>query len=46
MAISDECVSLNDVDSPLVCHLPAGHEGGWHYDADENITWKVGKPDD
>ena len=45
MPLHNECSDLRDVNSPLVCHLPIGHQGP-HYDGDENVTWKVGEPDD
>jgi hypothetical protein len=30
----------------LVCFLEAGHDGDLHYDEGDNVSWKIGKPDD
>lgn len=32
-------------DGLLLCTLPIGHDGA-HYDGVDNVTWKVGKPDE
>lgn len=28
---------------PIRCHLPAGHEGEWHFDRHLHRKWKLGK---
>ena len=45
MPINEECTELADASGPLVCHRPIGHDG-LHYDGQDNISWKVGQPDE
>ena len=41
----EECIELTDIRTPLVCHLPRGHEGP-HWDADDDIVWSKGEHGD
>ena len=40
-----ECLVERSVGTPLICMLPEGHEG-LHWDGEENVSWKVGNPDE
>ncbi len=40
-----ECEAEGHIGTPLVCMLAADHPG-LHWDGEENISWKEGRPDE
>jgi hypothetical protein len=39
----DATITFGHDEYPLICNIV--HDDEWHYDSDDNVTWKEGKPD-
>lgn len=42
-AVISECITSGPL-TILICSLPDGH-AGLHWDGDDNVMWREGKPD-